>query len=284
MKAFIRGMAASFAAVVLCLNVYIELRPQYVVGAVWKLGFAALFVLLLGVAFFFGVPERIRAKRRRDYVFILFGYYLWVLANVLFFDNAFGRDFSHRGSLDAVNLEPFRTIRDYLKAYQLGNISGQLTLLNLLGNLTAFAPMGFFLPALYHWQRSIFFFLATLTLSITTVEVAQVYSGAGSCDIDDLILNLAGAFVVFVVCRLTPAIWQYIKRLTPPQAKASRTRYTVKPNTANKASTTRAKSSSSTARTPRSAETTRTARTTGTTRTTGTARTAPKVRSTQKTK
>lgn len=234
MKAFIRGMAASFAAVVLCLNVYIELRPQYIVGAVWKLGFAALFIMLLGIAFFFGVPERIRAKRRRDYIWILFGYYLWVLANVLFFDNAFGRNFSHLGSLDAVNLEPFRTIRNYLIAYRLGNISGKLTVLNLLGNLTAFAPMGFFLPALYHWQRSIFFFLATLALGITTVEVTQVYSGVGSCDIDDLILNLAGALLVFVICRLTPAIWQYIKRLTPTKTKAkvSRTHYTAKSGSA----------------------------------------------------
>ena len=69
--------------------------------------------------------------------------------------------------------------------------------LNLAGNLIAFAPMGVFLPALFRWQRSIFFFTASLTLSITAVEVLQVYTGTGSCDVDDLILNLAGALLVF---------------------------------------------------------------------------------------
>ncbi len=49
--------------------------------------------------------------------------------------------------------------------------------------------MGVFLPALFRWQRSIFFFAATLTLGITAVEVAQVYTGTGSCDVDDLILT-----------------------------------------------------------------------------------------------
>ena len=92
--------------------------------------------------------------------------------------------------------------------------------LNLLGNLAAFAPMGVFLPALFRWQRSIFFFTATLTLGITAVEVAQVYTGAGSCDVDDLILNLAGALIVFVLCRITP-IWKQLCRVNPrPQKEA----------------------------------------------------------------
>ncbi len=41
--------------------------------------------------------------------------------------------------------------------------------------------MGVFLPALFRWQRSIFFFTASLTLSITAVEVSQMYTGTGSC-------------------------------------------------------------------------------------------------------
>mgnify|MGYP006964180207 CR=1 FL=1 len=43
----------------------------------------------------------------------LFLYYIWVLLNVLFFDNAFGRGFGHT-SLDMVNLEPLRTVKNYL--------------------------------------------------------------------------------------------------------------------------------------------------------------------------
>ena len=113
-----------------------------------------------------------------------------------------------------INLEPLQTIRNYLLAYDNGNISLRPVIINLLGNLAAFAPMGVFLPALFRWQRSIFFFTATLTLGITAVEVAQVYTGAGSCDVDDLILNLAGALIVFVICRITP-VWKHICRVNP---------------------------------------------------------------------
>ena len=214
MKSLIRKLAAVLTAALLCFNLYYELAPDYVVGPEQKFAFAAAFVVLLWFSMFFGVPKNARDKRRHDYLLLLFWYYLWVLANVLFFDNAFGRGISMHAQLDAVNLEPLRTIKNYLIAYDYGNISLRLVILNLLGNLIAFAPMGVFLPALFRWQRSIFFFSATLTLGITTVEVTQVYTGAGSCDVDDLILNLAGALIVFVFCRITP-IWKHICRVNP---------------------------------------------------------------------
>lgn len=214
MKTLVRRLAAVLTAVLLCFNLYYELAPGYIVGPEQKLAVAAAFALLLGAALFYGVPAGARAKRRHDYMLLLFWYYLWVLANVLFFDNAFGRGFHAGADLGAVNLEPLRTIKNYLIAYGYGNISLRLVLLNLLGNLAAFAPMGVFLPALFRWQRSIFFFTATLTLGVTAVEVAQVYTGAGSCDVDDLILNLAGALIVFVLCRITP-LWKHICRVNP---------------------------------------------------------------------
>ena len=220
MKTLVRRLAAVLTAVLLCFNLYYELAPGYIVGPEQKLAVAAAFALLLGTALFYGVPAGARAKRRHDYMLLLFWYYLWVLANVLFFDDAFGRGFHAGADLGAVNLEPLRTIKNYLIAYGYGNISLRLVVLNLLGNLAAFAPMGVFLPALFRWQRSIFFFTATLTLGITAVEVAQVYTGAGSCDVDDLILNLAGALIVFVLCRITP-IWKQLCRVNPrPQKEA----------------------------------------------------------------
>ena len=201
MKTLVRRLAAVLTAVLLCFNLYYELAPGYIVGPEQKLAVAAAFALLLGTALFYGVPAGARAKRRHDY-------------------NAFGRGFHAGADLGAVNLEPLRTIKNYLIAYGYGNISLRLVVLNLLGNLAAFAPMGVFLPALFRWQRSIFFFTATLTLGITAVEVAQVYTGAGSCDVDDLILNLAGALIVFVLCRITP-IWKQLCRVNPrPQKEA----------------------------------------------------------------
>lgn len=219
MKTLIRTLASGITAALFCANLYVELAPSLVAGVNAKLGFALGFAAALAVAFFFGVSPALRRTRAHDYVLLLFLYYLWMLANLLFFDAAFGRGFSPDLSFGAVNLEPFRTIHDYISAYGYGNISLYLVVLNLLGNLVAFAPMGFFLPALFLWQRSIFFFTATLTLAITTVELAQVYTGTGSCDVDDLILNLAGALLVYLICRIPP-LWRAVCRITGKRGTA----------------------------------------------------------------
>lgn len=218
MKNFLRMVFAILTVGFICFNIWIELKPNFIVGPEKKLFMALIFAVLLALTFFIGGTKADKAKRMHDFVMILFWYYIWLLANVLFFDSTFGRGFSFEISFDAVNLQPLKTIRDYISAYHYGNISLRLVVLNLIGNLAAFAPMGFFLPALFRWQRSIFFFAATLTLSITAIEVLQVYSGAGSCDIDDLILNLAGALIVFVLCRFPP-LWRKICRITPKKEK-----------------------------------------------------------------
>ena len=122
MKTLLRGIATLLTAALLCFNLFYEMAPGIVVGPEKKLAFAAAFAILLRIAMFCGIPEAQRQRRRRLYMQLLLYYYMWVLANVLFFDNAFGRGFTMHATLDAVNLEPLRTIRNYLLAYGYGNI------------------------------------------------------------------------------------------------------------------------------------------------------------------
>ena len=181
MKNLIRGIAVLLTAVFLCFNIYYELahrnhRCTRAEDSCLRPPFCGTFACC-------AVLRRRRTIRVRYgggcTLLALFLYYIWVLLNVPSVDDAFGRGFGHT-SLDMVNLEPLRTVKNYLLAYGYGNISLRLVVLNLAGNLIAFAPMGVFLPALFRWQRSIFFFTASLTLSITAVEVLQVYTGTGS--------------------------------------------------------------------------------------------------------
>ena len=194
MKNLIRGIAVLLTAVFLCFNIYYELAPESPlpraeirVCSDFCGAFACCAVLRRAGQYASDTAAAVHAGA----VSVLH----MGAAECAVFDNAFGRGFGHT-SLDMVNLEPLRTVKNYLLAYGYGNISLRLVVLNLAGNLIAFAPMGVFLPALFRWQRSIFFFTASLTLSITAVEVLQVYTGTGSCDVDDLILNLAGALLV----------------------------------------------------------------------------------------
>ena len=194
---------------VLAADLVLELTAGVEMGAAPKLLFAAAFALLWTLSC---LPLRSPRNRRR-WLTVLFLYYLWLLLNVLFFDGAFGRHglrpqyspgelwelFRAGAVTEGVSMVPLRTIRNYLRAYELGNISQELLVLNLGGNLAAFAPMGFFLPALYRAQRNPIIYVLTVGLSIVAVEVIQAATGCGSADLDDLILNLAGAVFTWFV-------------------------------------------------------------------------------------
>ena len=65
-------------------------------------------------------------------------------------------------------------------------------LLNLVGNIVAFVPFGFFLPILYPRCRN---FLYTVFFSFEVslaVETIQLVSKVGSFDVDDMLLNTIG--------------------------------------------------------------------------------------------
>lgn len=199
MRTLARGLGFCALTALLLFNVYVELKPGMVVGVIPKLGFACAFTGLWSLVCF-SRKDGGSPSRKRGYFLALFAYYIWMLLNLLFFDAAFGRADGFAG----FNRVPFLTIHNYLRAYELGNISRNLVILNLAGNLAAFAPMGFFLPALYPKQRNLLIFAPTVTGMIVLVEVTQYLTRTGSCDVDDFILNAAGALLVWLVCLLPP--------------------------------------------------------------------------------
>ena len=94
---------------------------------------------------------------------------------------------------------PFYTIQKYLSRLDPGNPLRRFAVLNLAGNLALFFPMGFFLPYFWKAQKNPFCFLLTMTVMISAVEITQLFTMLGACDIDDLILNLIGATVGFLI-------------------------------------------------------------------------------------
>jgi glycopeptide antibiotics resistance protein len=101
-----------------------------------------------------------------------------------------------------LNLIPFREIGLILRQ---GDI--RYILLNVAGNIAMFVPIGFLVPLLWYKAHT---FTATamwgLGLSLF-IEVLQFFIGRGT-DIDDLILNTAGAmlgYLLYLMCgRLSP--------------------------------------------------------------------------------
>ena len=119
---------------------------------------------------------------------IMFGVYIICLTYFLFFAESTGRTFE--GRTYHYNLELFKEIRRFI-VYR-HSLGTKAVLLNLLGNIVAFIPFGFFLPVLYPRCRS---FLYTVFFSFEfslMVETIQLVSKVGSFDVDDLLLNTLG--------------------------------------------------------------------------------------------
>lgn len=95
------------------------------------------------------------------------------------------------------NFVPFATIAGLF----INNASFEALMVNIAGNIVAPAPLGFFLPVLFKRLRKAGPFILATTLIIVFIELTQFTFCVGSCDIDDLILNVAGAVIVFGVKR-----------------------------------------------------------------------------------
>ena len=102
-----------------------------------------------------------------------------------------------------VNLIPFQMLGDYWEDLTRGG--GIFTLLNFLGNLAVFIPLGFFPALLFrraNWRRSALVGFGTSTL----VEIGQ-YFLMRTTDVDDIILNTLGALCGYWIYILLKHLW-----------------------------------------------------------------------------
>ena len=112
------------------------------------------------------------------------------------------------------NFQPLRTIsaywdilsrRDYyLEKYgsEWYAYQGLHALRNLAGNMLLFLPLGAFLPGLDPAQRRLWRCALTALGILLAVEILQLFSLRGACDVDDVLLNLAGVLLGYGLWRL----------------------------------------------------------------------------------
>ena len=124
---------------------------------------------------------------------------LWLL-----FDRPVARDpgFDYAQAMrGSMNLIPFYTIGNYWKVVSRWEFTPLFRhcFINLGGNIFLFIPIGYFLPRLWPILRKFFPFLLTCVMAIVLVELLQLVTLLGSLDIDDLILNLFGMLVGYLI-------------------------------------------------------------------------------------
>lgn len=102
-----------------------------------------------------------------------------------------------------LNLVPFRTLRLFAGLLDSGVRSHiNMAVINLGGNVIMFIPLGFLLPRVFEKVNRFWKILLTTALVITAAEIIQLFTLVGTCDIDDLILNLIGSAIGYGIHKL----------------------------------------------------------------------------------
>ena len=134
-------------------------------------------------------------KRTGGQIFLRFcfvAYCAWMLWLL------FGQRITGTGEIaplaERMNLDPFATIGRYwpLLLGEKGLTLRRLAVINLVGNVVMFVPLGFCLPRIFPRFRGFFRTFFAGLLMIVAVEAIQLLTALGVCDIDDLILNMVG--------------------------------------------------------------------------------------------
>lgn len=119
--------------------------------------------------------------------------YALIMLNLLFLRDRYMMDGY------AYNFVPFDTIQRYVVYRDHFNFDTWFK--NLFGNLVLFVPIGMFLPLLNTRFRSSLMLIGATVILIGIIETAQMLLRVGSFDIDDIILNTAGAWIGLLLTR-----------------------------------------------------------------------------------
>ena len=138
---------------------------------------------------------------------LLFYLYIILLSYFLFFSERYGRDFTTHGY--RYNLELFKEIKRFIQyRKQLGFESFAV---NIVGNILAFAPYGFFLPLLNRKYRKLIYIILLSFFFSLTVEIVQLYLKVGIFDVDDILLNSIGGITGYLFYLILNHIYRRIK-------------------------------------------------------------------------
>lgn len=137
---------------------------------------------------------------------IIFYIYILLLSYFLFFSERYGRDLI----TDNHNLQPFKEITRFIKYRKQIGLEGFIV--NIVGNVVAFAPFGFLLPLLnVNYRR--FHKIAILSILFSVViETSQLLLKVGVFDIDDILLNSMGGILGYLCFLLFHLIYKRIYR------------------------------------------------------------------------
>ena len=130
-----------------------------------------------------------KSGKRRAVTYLLFLSYIGLMIWLLF-----GQRTKGDVAAENLNFTPFETLKLYVDLLK-NSKDGYLVrhaFINLVGNVVMFIPLGYFLPTILPKCKNFFVMLFCAILAIVLIESVQFITALGSCDVDDLILNVPG--------------------------------------------------------------------------------------------
>lgn len=126
---------------------------------------------------------------------------LFIIYVLLLFELLTGTENSY-GS--GINIIPFKEIMRY-------EFGSKMFIYNVLGNILIFVPFGYFISR-YVKPKKILPIIVDALITSVTVETVQLKIGR-SFDIDDIILNIAGAIIGYFVYIAFDAIYKHLPKI-----------------------------------------------------------------------
>lgn len=169
--------------------------------------FVLVIIQMIGlVGYAYDARNVVKNKRRMFIILhsIAFIIYLINLAYQLFLNPAL----RHVNAISGVNISPLKTIFLYYNAYTRHTLPIKNIILNMIGNVMLFMPFGYFVYVLFKPMRSFLPYFFFFLFMIIGVECIQYIWKVGSADIDDIILNMSGILILYIILK-----FPYIKKL-----------------------------------------------------------------------
>lgn len=201
----------SFFILLFCIKV--RVTPNVYLKTNFRLILLSILCLFIYISGFILVKKLNYNKNiLKIHLIIYFLIYTITICTLTLFDEIFGRQGFviirwNKQLLDlymkySFNIIPFKTINLFVSGYMNGIVSFKNLSINIFGNICAFMPYAIFLPLMFKGMNKFMNFFTAITFSVIIIELLQFVTMSGSCDIDDLILNVVGATVAYLITRI----------------------------------------------------------------------------------
>ncbi len=134
--------------------------------------------------------------------------YMMILAYFLLFGESrlIAREMVIAHRQEYTNFIPFQTIKSYFTYFEYFAFKDWMN--NIIGNILIFIPLGGFVSVLYKRARVFWFGLLVGLIFSIAIEWMQYHYNLGVTDVDDIILNVTGYLIGFVIFKIMHRFYQ----------------------------------------------------------------------------